>query len=185
MMLLVCKCTVLMVMSAVINITRGAGCIQHEYCDDAFEISKSILAYPDNFEQLIKAFYPINQAEPSSIIIVYFTNYTNMFPQECSKGTYPWKTYPVINSNSSIAWYYWTTTPMYMVGMEMYLIEFGEYLPIESYYLAFNVTSPFYLPTQLACIKTPFDLGDVMVSIYRRTAIDVTIQVHIYIYSRY
>ena len=52
--------------------------------------------YPDNHQQLLNVFYPINRAKPSSIIIAYFTNYTDPLPEECSLGTYPWKTYPRI-----------------------------------------------------------------------------------------
>ena len=55
------------------------------------------------------------------------------------------------------------------------MIEMGEYIPIISYNQLFNKTSPFVLPTQIACIKIPLeckelgDLGTVtmQVSIFR------------------
>ena len=52
--------------------------------------------YPDNYQQFLNAFYPINRAKPSSVMIAYFTNYTDPLPEECSLGTYPWRTYPRI-----------------------------------------------------------------------------------------
>ena len=143
-------------------------CVVKEACDDALEILKSIKAYPDNYQQLLNAFYPINQAKPSSVIIAYFTNYTDPLPEECSLGTYPWKTYLGINyTYHNIYWYIWTTTPIHCVGTDLIFLEFGEYLPAMSFYLLFNNSSPFYSPSQIACIKiqlTPDSkptLGDV------------------------
>ena len=51
--------------------------------------------YADNYQQLLNAFYPINRAKPSDVIVAYFTNYTDPLPEECSLGTYPWRTYLV------------------------------------------------------------------------------------------
>ena len=131
-------------------------CMEHQQCDDPVEILGAIKAHPDNYQQILNAFYPVNWAQPSSVIIVYFVNYTNQLPEECSAGIYPWKTYPVVNSTYySLWWYMWTTTPIYSVGTDIVFIEFGEYLPTMSYYFLLNKTSPFYLPTRIACIKLP------------------------------
>ena len=131
---------------------------QCEVCDDPLEILKSIKADPDNYQQLLNAFYPINWAKPSSVIIVYFTNYTDPLPEECSLGTYPWKTYPGINHTyHRIHWYMWSTAIILDIASSMLLMEFGEYLPTITYYQLFNKTSPFVLPTQIACIKIPFE----------------------------
>ena len=131
-------------------------CAVKEPCDDALEILESIKAYPDNYQQLLNAFYPSNRAKPSSVIIAYFTNYTDPLPEECSLGTYPWRTYPGINNPyyHNIHWYMWTTTPIHCMGTNFLFLEFGEYLPTMSFYLIFNKSSPFYLPSQIACIKT-------------------------------
>ena len=137
---------------------------QYEVCDDALEILNSIKAYPDNYQQLLNAFYPINWARPSDVIIAYFTNYTEPLPEECALGTYPWRTYPGINyTYHNIYWYMWTTKIIINIVGDLQLLEFGEYLPIISYNQLFNKTSPFVLPTQIACIKIPFEckeLGD-------------------------
>ena len=131
---------------------------QYQFCDDPLEILKSIKAYPDNYQQILNAFYAINLAKPSSVIIAYFTNYTDPFPEECSLGTYPWRTYPGINHNyHRIHWYMWTTAIIFDIASSMLLMEFGEYLPTITYYQLFNKTSPFVLPTQIACIKIPFE----------------------------
>ena len=131
---------------------------QCEVCEDPLEILKSIKAYPDNYQQLLNAFYPINRAKPSSVIIAYFTNYTDPLPEECSLGTYPWRTHPGINyTYHNIYWYMWTTAIIFDITGKVELIELGEYLPTVSYYQLFNKTSPFVLPTQIACIKIPFE----------------------------
>ena len=131
-------------------------CVVNKMCDDPTEILKSIKAHPDNYQQLLNAFHPINRAKPSDVIIVYFINYTEPLPEECSLGTYPWRTYPGINSTYyRMMWFMWTTTPIRCVGTDYTFLEFGEYLPTISFYLLFNKTSPFYPPSQIACIKTP------------------------------
>ena len=61
----------------------GGFCIKHSVCDDPDDILHSIKGYPDNYQQLLNAFYPINQAKPSSVIIAYFINYTDPLPEEC------------------------------------------------------------------------------------------------------
>ena len=132
------------------------GCDHYQVCDDPLEILNLIKAHPDNYQQLLNAFYPINRAKPSSVIIAYFTNYTDPLPEECSLGTYPWRTYPGIHyTYQKIYWYMWTTTPIYSIDNEGMLLEFGEYLPTVTYYLLFDKVSPFYSPSQIACIKTP------------------------------
>ena len=72
------------------------------------------------------------------------------------------------------------TTPIYSVGGPLQLLEFGEYLPTVSYYLTLNKSSPFTLPTQIACIKVPYSVNTNNIILG-----DVTTQVskqHIYIY---
>ena len=131
-------------------------CVNNRQCDDPFGIITYIKSCPDNYQQLLNAFYPINRAKPSSVIIAYFINYTDPLPEECSLGTYPWRTYPGINyTYHNIYWYMWTTTPIHCLGTDFTILEFGEYLPTISFYLLFNKSSPFYSPSQIACIKTP------------------------------
>ena len=150
-----------MVMLAIYMGLVGGSCIKHRDCDDPDDILHSIKGYPDNYQQLLNAFYPINQAKPSSVIIAYFINYTDPLPEECSLGTYPWKTYHTIsNSYQFIEYQMWTTTAIYAIAPEMIMIEFAEYLPVVSYYFIFNKTSPFMLETPIACIKVPFYLRD-------------------------
>ena len=135
-------------------------CADHQ-CESSDKILHSIKADPDNYQQLLNAFYPINRAKPSSVIIAYFTNYTDPLPEECSLGTYPWRTYPGINyTYHNIYWYMWTTAIISDVAATISLMEFGEYLPIISYNHLFNKNSPFILPTQIACIKMPFECGE-------------------------
>ena len=149
----------LVILSLVIS--TGVFCGEHEQyqvCDDPLEMLNSIKAYPDNYQQLLNAFYPNNWAKPSSVIIAYFTNYTDPLPEECSLGTYPWRTYPGINyTYHNIYWYMWTTAIIFDLTGNIQLIEIGEYLPTISYFQLFNKTSPFVLPTQIACIKIPFE----------------------------
>ena len=136
-------------------------CDQNKVCDDPLEILNSIKKYSNNYQQLLNAFYPINQAKPSSVIIAYFSNYTDPLPGECLLGTYPWRTYPEINyTYHNIYWYMWTTTPIYSVFTSWILLEFGEYLPTLTYYLLFNTSSPFFPSRQIACIKSPLITND-------------------------
>ena len=132
-------------------------CADHQ-CESSDKILHSIKADPDNYQQLLNAFYPINRAKPSSVIIAYFTNYTDPLPEECSLGTYPWRTYPGINHtyHNIIYWYMWTTAIIFDIATTISLMEFGEYLPTVTYNQLFNKSSPFVLPTQIACIKLPF-----------------------------
>ena len=164
-----------------VAIFTGMVCGEHErydICNDAVEIFNSIKSCPDNYQQLLNAFYPINRARPSDVIIAYFTNYTNTqsLPKECLLGTYPWRTYPGINyTYHNVYWYMWTTKIIINIVGSMHLIELGEYLPTVTYYQLFNKTSPLVLSTQIACIKIPLeckelgDLGTVttQVSIFR------------------
>ena len=156
-------------------------CGEHERCEvcnDDLETLNSIKADPDNYQQLLNAFHPINWAKPSSVIIAYFTNYTDPLPEECSIGTYPWRTYPGINyTYHNIYWYMWTTTMIFDIAGNMEMMEFGYYLPTVTYYQLFNKTSPFVLSTQIACIKIPFECrknGDLGI---------VTTQVSITVYT--
>ena len=150
--------------SVVLSLVAVSGAVLGESalpdCRDTYKIMNSIRVAPDNIQQLLNAFYPINRAKPSSVIIAYFTNYTDPLPEECSLGTYPWRTYPGINyTYHNIYWYMWTTTMIFDIASSMLMMEFGEYLPTMTYYQLFNKTSPFVLPTQIACIKIPFECG--------------------------
>ena len=165
-------------------------CVRNRVCKYSTEIVKSIKAYPDNYQQLLNAFYPINRARPSSVIIAYFTNYTDPLPEECSLGTYPWRTYPGVNiSYHHIKWYMWTTSPIWCVGTGFKFLEFGEYLPTLSFYVLFNKSSPFYSPSQIACIKTPLTpdgkptLGDVTIQVLY-ILYNIYIYIHTYVYNR-
>ena len=147
--------TVLLMLLTRVRVVCGQSANEDCY-NDPLEVLNSIKAYPDNYQQLLNAFYPINRAKPSSVIIAYFTNYTDPPPEECSLGTYPWETYPGVNiSYSHIKWYMWTTSPIWCEGTELNFLEWGEYLPTMSFYLLFNKSSIFDPPSQIACIKTP------------------------------
>ena len=164
----------------------GGFCIKHRVCDDPDDILHSIKGYPDNYQQLLNAFYPINQAKPSNVIIAYFINYTDPLPDECSLGTYPWKVYPTINNSYQFMEYQmWTTTAIYAIAPEMLMIEFAEYLPLVSYYVIFNKTSPFMLKTPIACIKVPFYLRNQQPRGYLVTLGTVTRKVSILYYIVY
>ena len=166
------RVTVLLTVFTSLKVVCGE-CVVNKMCDDPTEILKSIKAHPDNYQQLLNAFHPINRAEPSNVIIAYFINYTDPLPEECTLGTYPWRTYPGINSSYyKMMWYMWTTTPIRCVGTDYTFLEFGEYLTTMSFYLLFNKSSPFYPSSQIACIKTPLVntdygiLGDVTTQVY-------------------
>ena len=90
-----------MVMLAICIGLVGRSCIKHRVCDDPDDILHSIKGYPNNYLSylLLNAFYSINRAKPSSVIIGYFINYTDPLPEECSHGTYPWEMYPVVNNS--------------------------------------------------------------------------------------
>ena len=132
-----------------------------QYCEksDPLQILNTIKGYPDNYQQLLNAFYPINQAKPSRVIIAYFTNYTDPLPQECEQGTYPWKTYPALNySRQHILWFLWSTTPIYNIANSVVLQDFGLYLPAASYFLPLNKSYNVILfqTIQMACVKVPW-----------------------------
>ena len=151
-----CKTLVMLMITICVGLV-GGNCIKSRVCDNSHDIINSIKAYPDNYQQLLNAFYPINRAKPSSVIIAYFINYTDPLPEECSLGTYPWKMHPTINNSYQFMEYQmWTTTAIYAIAPEMLMIEVAEYLPVVSYYFIFNKTSPFMLETPIACIKVPF-----------------------------
>ena len=80
--------TVLLTLLTSVRVVCGQ-CVNEDCYNDPLEVLNSIKAYPDNYQQLLNAFYPINRAKPSSVIIAYFTNYTDPLPEECSLGTYP------------------------------------------------------------------------------------------------
>ena len=153
-----------------LSLVKGS-CNIKQYCDDPREVLDSIKLYSDNHQQLLNAFHPINEAKPASVILAYFTNYTDQLPPECSQGTYPWKTYPTLNyTYQKLQWCMWTTSSIYSIQSKISYLEFGVYLPTMTYYLLFNKTSPFVLPTPIACIKTAYTtdrvvLGDVSVQV--------------------
>ena len=53
--------------------------VDNQFCYDSIEMLNAIKSSPDNYQQLLNAFYPINRAKSSSVIIAYFTNYTDPF----------------------------------------------------------------------------------------------------------
>ena len=70
------------------------------------------------------------------------------------QGTFPWETYPSIPSNfTHLVWYTWTTTPIFSAITEYKMYEYGLYLPALSYFYLFTKSSPFFPPSQIACIK--------------------------------
>ena len=136
------------------GVSSSEDCTQHKVCNDPQQVLEAITTYPENYQQLRNAFYPINRARPSSVIIAYFTNYTNLLPQECRQGTFPWDTYPSIPSKfAKLQWYTWTTTPIFSAITEYNMYEHGLYLPASSYLFLFNKSSPFFPPSQIVCIK--------------------------------
>ena len=133
-------------------------CLDLYLKETSIKVLQTIRGYPENYQQLINAFYPVNRAKPSSVIIAYFINYTDsdQLPGECSLGTFPWETLPSKHkSYQHIKWYLWTTSPLLSIGNKMDLEQFGEYLPTESYYFTFNRTIPLFGRMQIACIKLP------------------------------
>ena len=149
-------CFPVQILVAILSLQFVSGnCVRNRVCNYPAEIINSIKADPDNYQQLLNAFYPINQAKPFSVIIAYFINYTDPLPEECSLGAYPWRTYPGINyTYHKIYWYMWTTSPIWCVGTEFDFLEWGEYLPTVSSYLLLNKSLSFYPPSRIACIKT-------------------------------
>ena len=138
--------------------TTAGECVSLYLKDNPFKALQTIRGYPENYQQLINAFYPVNRAKPSSVIIAYFINYTDsdQLPGECSLGTFPWETRPLIDESYQYTkWYVWTTAPMYSIDNKMALEQFGKYLPTESYYFTFNKTIPLLAEMQIACIKLP------------------------------
>ena len=139
----------------------GNECTNYHECNSPVEILQTFKESPDNYQQLLNAFYPINQARPSSVIIAYFTNYTDSFPDECSGETYPWKTYPRINYKyHNISWYMWTKMQSLSIGDPTSMIQFSLYLPLQSYHFITKKSTMLFLPTQTACLKIPFTVGN-------------------------
>ena len=72
-----------------VAVLTGMVCGEHErseVCDDALEILNSIKSSPDNYQQLINAFYPMNQARPSDVIIAYFPTTQTHFLKSAHLG---------------------------------------------------------------------------------------------------
>ena len=133
-------------------------CVQHQYCDDIEEMLAAIASDPQNVQQLEKLFYPVNGANLASYaIIVYFLNYTGPLPQQCNAGSYPWDSYPTINTSyQEIEWYLWTTQLSNTIASPLKLLEQGLYLPAVTSLFLFNKTFPFVQPTQTACLAVPY-----------------------------
>ena len=77
-------------------------------------------------------------------------------------------------------------TQILTVSNEMVMVEFGEYLPTTSYYIAFNKSSPFNLPTCISCVRVPYYLGesnDIVRDILKDITMQVRILLHIILYN--
>ena len=133
-------------------------CHRGGYCTDPDEILRDIAADPENYQQLLQAFYPINKAQPSYMVVAYFINFTGTFPVECDGHTYPWTTFPNF-STTNIQWYLWSTLTANNVVNVQLLTEFGLSVPAQSYYALFN-TAPWWLKvtTTTACVALPYSV---------------------------
>ena len=133
-------------------------CVRHQSCDDIKETLEAIASDPHNVQQLEKLFYPVNGAHLASYaIIVYFLNYTGPLPQQCAAGSYPWESYPTINSTyQEMEWYLWTTQLNNAIASPLKLLGLGLYLPTVIFPFFFNRTSPFVQPTPTACLAVPY-----------------------------
>ena len=133
-------------------------CVQHQYCDDNDETLAAIASDPQNVQQLEKLFYPVNGAHLASFaIIVYFLNYTRPLPQQCAAGSYPWESYPTINTTyQEMEWYLWTTEFSHTIAPPLKILELGMYLPAVTSLFLFNRTFPLVQPTPTACLAVPY-----------------------------
>ena len=106
-------------------------CVQHYDCNDIEQTLEAIASDPQNIQQLEKLFYPVNGANLASYaIILYFLNYTGPLPQQCDAGSYPWDSYPAVNTSyQEIEWYLWTTELASVIEPPLKLLDLGLYLP--------------------------------------------------------
>ena len=123
-------------------------------CGDAENIFKIITSDSQNTQQIQHALFPVNDGEPSLVLLAYFTNYSGALPQQCSQGTYPWDTYPQLNY-SQVYWFEWTINPALRIVSYPYLLEYGLYLPTVSYLELFHQLSPLMPLTRIACVSIP------------------------------
>ena len=153
-------------------------------CNDADKMLADIAADPKSHQQLLQAFYPINRAQPAYMVVAYFLNFTGAFPEECNGHTYPWTTFPDLNT-THIAWFLWSTLPANNVVNIQLMTEFGLSVPAQSYYALFN-TAPWWLEvtTTTACVALPYNtVGYQCEGIWCFSALDtVTAEVFIYMY---
>ena len=147
-----------MLLLILLSVRARSTCVQHQYCDDNDETLAAIASDPQNVQQLEKLFYPVNGAQlATAALIVYFLNYTGPLPQQCDVGSYPWESYPTINSTyQEMEWYLWTTQLNNAIASPLKLLEYGLYLPAITFLFFFNRTSPFMLPTPTACLAVPY-----------------------------
>ena len=141
-----------------VNSVQG-DCERGETCGDAEKMLRDIAADHKSYQQLLEAFYPINKAQPSYMVVAYFTNFiTGTFPEECDGHTYPWTAFPNFNT-THIQWYLWSTLPANNLVNIQILTEFGLSVPAQSYLALFN-TAPWWLQvtTTTACVALPYDL---------------------------
>ena len=152
-------------------------------CNDADKLLADIAADPKSHQQLLQAFYPINRAQPAYMVVAYFLNFTDAFPEQCDGHTYPWTTFPDFNT-THIAWFLWSTLPANNVVNIQLMTEFGLSVPAQSYYALFN-TAPWWLEvtTTTACVALPYNtVGYQCEGIWCFSALDtVTAEVFIYI----
>ena len=148
-----CICILLLLVSTV-----HSDCERRGTCDDTDKILADIAADPKSYQQLLEAFYPINKAQPSYMVVAYFTNFTAAFPEECDGHTYPWFTFPNF-STTHIQWFLWSTLPANNIVNIQVMTEFGLSVPANSYYALFN-TAPWWLKvtTATACVALPYNV---------------------------
>ena len=140
--------------------TAHSDCRKGGNCHDSGRMLRDIAADPKSYQQLLRAFYPINKAQPAYMVVAYFTNFTGTFPEECDGHTYPWTTFPNFNT-THIQWFVWSTLPANNVVNIQLLTEFGLSVPAQSYYALFN-TAPWWLKvtTTTACVALPYNTGE-------------------------
>ena len=153
-------------------------------CNDEDKLLADIAADPKSHQQLLQAFYPINRAQPAYMVVAYFLNFTGAFPEQCDGHTYPWTTFPNVNT-THIRWFLWSTLPANNVVNIQLMTEFGLSVPAQSYYALFN-TAPWWLKvtTTTACVALPYNtVGYQCEGIWCFSALDtVTAEVFICMY---
>ena len=153
-------CLLLLLVSSV-----QSDCERGGTCNDADKMLADIAADPKSYQQLMQAFYPVNKAQPSYMVVAYFVNFTATFPEECDGHTYPWTKFPIFNT-THIHWYLWSTLPANNVVNIQLMTEYGLSVPAQSYYALFN-TAPWWLEvtTTTACVALPYDIDQTQCSI--------------------